>query len=419
MINNNILLIMLYHIICLIRKFYHFPASGLINYISVRSGMALILSLFIALLYGNKIIIWICNKNIEETVRDLGLLGQKEKEGTPSMGGIIIISATLIPTLIFAKLNNIYIIMLIITLLWMGLIGFIDDYIKIFKKDKKGLKANFKIIGQIILGFFIGSIMYFDTNITIREKIKNYYPINIYRNKTVNNFFSIEKHTNKTTMPFIKNNEFDYSWIIQLINKKWTSYLYIIFIPIVILIIISISNGANITDGIDGLTAGTSSIIVSTLGLLSWLSGNFNCANYLNIMYIPNVGEMVIFSAAFVGSLIGFLWYNVYPAQVFMGDTGSLAIGGVIAVLAIFTRKELSLPILCGIFFIENLSVVLQVLYFKYTKWKYNIGKRIFLIAPLHHHFQMKGYHENKIFSRFLIIQILLAVIVLISLKIR
>lgn len=410
---------MIYHIIYLIRQFYDFPGSGLINYLSVRSGMALILSLFIALLYGNKIIIWICNKNIEETVRDLGLVGQKEKEGTPSMGGIIIISATLIPTLMFAKLNNIYIIMLIITLLWMGFIGFIDDYIKIFKKNKKGLKPNFKILGQIILGTFIGGIMYFDMDITIREKIKNYSQINIYKNKTVNTLFSIEKHTNKTTMPFIKNNEFDYSWIIQLVNKKWTSYLYIIFIPIVIFIIISISNGANITDGIDGLTAGTSSIIVSTLGLLSWLSGNFNSANYLNIMYIPNVGEMVIFSAAFVGSLIGFLWYNVYPAQVFMGDTGSLAIGGVIAVLAIFTRKELSLPILCGVFFIEILSVILQVSYFKYTKWKYNIGKRIFLIAPLHHHFQMKGYHENKIFSRFLIIQILLAVIVMISLKIR
>lgn len=410
---------MIYYIITLIKKCYDFPGSGLINYLSVRLGMALILSLFITLLYGKKIIIWICNKNIEETVRDLGLIGQKEKEGTPSMGGIIIIAATLIPTLLFAKLNNLYVIMLIITLLWMGLIGFIDDYIKIFKKNKQGLKPNFKIIGQIILGIFIGGIMYFNMNITIREKIKTSSPINIDQIKTVNTLFSIEKHTNKTTMPFIKNNEFDYSWIIQVINKKWISYLYIIFIPIVILIIIAISNGANITDGIDGLTAGTSSIIVSTLGLLSWLSGNFHSANYLNIMYIPHVGEMVIFSAAFVGSLIGFLWYNVYPAQIFMGDTGSLAIGGVIAVLAICTRKELSLPILCGIFFIENLSVILQVLYFKYTKWKYKIGKRIFLIAPLHHHFQMKGYHENKIFSRFLIIQILLAVIVMISLKIR
>lgn len=410
---------MIYYLLSFIRQFYDFPGSGLINYLSVRLGMALIVSLFITLLYGQKIIIWICNKNIEETVRDLGLIGQKEKEGTPSMGGIIIIAATLIPTLLFAKLNNIYVMMLIITLLWMGLIGFIDDYIKIFKKNKQGLKPNFKIIGQIILGFFIGGIMYFNMDITIREKIKNYAQINVDQIKTVNKLFSIEKHTNKTTMPFIKNNEFDYAWIIQVINKKWTSYLYMIFIPIIILIIISISNGANITDGIDGLTAGTASIIVSTLGLLSWLSGNFNSANYLNIMYIPNVGEMVIFSAAFVGSLIGFLWYNVYPAQIFLGDTGSLAIGGVIAVLAICTRKELSLPILCGIYFIENFSVILQVLYFKYTKWKYNIGKRIFLIAPLHHHFQMQGYHENKIFSRFLIIQILLAVIVMISLKIR
>lgn len=410
---------MIYYLFEYLRKIYSFPGVGLLQYISVRAGIALIMSLCIALIYGKKIIRWIQKKQLGEQVRDLGLTGQKEKEGTPTMGGIIIITATLIPTLLLAAHGNVYVIMLIVTMLWMGSIGFADDYIKVFKKDKDGLKSKLKILGQVSLGVLIGSVMYFEGSITIKEKIKTPTQFEIIHAKNVDHFFSTEKHTTKTTLPFVKNNEFDYAWLLQWANKDWTPYAWIVFIPIIILTITAVSNGANLTDGIDGLAAGTSSIIVSTLALFAWLSGNMIFANYLNIMYIPNVGEMVIFSAAFVGALIGFLWYNIYPAQIFMGDTGSLTIGGVIAVLAIATKKELSLPVLCGIFSIENLSVMLQVLYFKYTKWRYGTGQRIFLMAPLHHHFQKKGYHESKIVSRFLIIQILLAAVVIISLKIR
>lgn len=410
---------MIYCLFEYLRKHYDLPGIGLFQYISVRAGMTLILSLCIALICGKRIICWIQKKQLGEQVRDLGLTGQKEKEGTPPMGGIIIIMATLIPTLLLAKLSNIYVIMLIGTMLWMGFIGFADDYIKVFKKDKGGLKARLKILGQASLGVLIGSIMYFDGTITIKEKIKTPTQLEIARAKNIDHFFSTERHTTKTTLPFVKNNEFDYAWLLQWLNKDWISYVWVIFIPMVILIIAAVSNGANLTDGIDGLAAGISSIIVITLALFAWVSGNLIFANYLNIMYIPNVGETVIFSTAFAGALIGFLWYNTYPAQIFMGDTGSLTIGGVIAVLAIATRKELSLPILCGVFLIENLSVILQILYFKYTKRLYGTGQRIFLMAPLHHHFQKKGYHESKIVSRFLIIQILLSAVVIISLKIR
>ncbi|XOD68755.1 MAG: phospho-N-acetylmuramoyl-pentapeptide-transferase [Flavobacteriales bacterium AspAUS03] len=410
---------MIYYLFEYLKRSYDFPGIGLLHYISVRAGMALILSLCIALFYGKRAIDWIQRKQLGEKVRDLGLIGQKEKEGTPTMGGIIIVAATLIPTLLLARLGNIYVIMLVVTMLWMGFIGFADDYIKVFKKNKEGLKATLKILGQVGLGIFIGSVIYFNEEITIKEKIKNPTRFEIVHFKDLHRFFSIEKHTVKTTLPFVKDNEFDYAWLMSWADKDWAQYVWIVFIPTVVLIIIAVSNGANLTDGIDGLAAGTSSVIVATLALFAWVSGNVIFSNYLNIMYIPNVGEMVIFSAAFVGSLIGFLWYNTYPAQVFMGDTGSLTVGGVIAVLAITTRKELSLPVLCGIFLIENLSVIIQVLYFKYTKRKYGVGRRIFLMAPLHHHFQKQGYHESKIVSRFLIIQIMLAIVVIISLKIR
>ena len=394
---------MIYYLFEYLKNYYYFPGIGLMQYISFRAGIALILSLWIALIYGKKMIRWIKAKQIEETIRELNLKGQGEKAGTPSMGGLIIIAASLIPSLLFTQVFNIYILMLIGTLLFMGLIGFIDDYIKIFKKNKKGLHMRVKLFSQCLLGAIIGATLYFNQNIAIKEKeevIK-------------------ESFTTKTTLPFIKNNEFDYAWILEVFNKGWGDYVWIIFIPIVILIICALSNGTNLTDGIDGLSVGTSSIVVATLSLFAWLSGNIILSNYLNIMYIPQVGEMVVFSAAFIGALIGFFWYNAYPAQIFMGDTGSLPIGGVIAVLALCTRKELMLPFLCGIFLIENLSVLLQVAYFKYTKKKYGKGKRIFLMAPIHHHFQLKGYHESKITSRFLIIQFMLAVMSIISLKIR
>ncbi|XCI75803.1 MAG: phospho-N-acetylmuramoyl-pentapeptide-transferase [Flavobacteriales bacterium] len=410
---------MIYYIFEYLKKKYNLPGIGLLHYISLRAGIALILSLCVALFYGKMVIDWIQKKQLGEKVRDLGLVGQKEKEGTPTMGGIIIVAATLIPTLLLARLGNIYVIMLVVTMLWMGFVGFTDDYIKVFKKNKEGLKARLKILGQVGLGIFIGSVMYFNEKITIKEKIKTSTRFEIAHGKAPHRFFYTEKHTIKTTLPFVKDNEFDYAWLLSWADEDWDQYVWIVFIPIVVLIITSVSNGANLTDGIDGLAAGTSSVIVATLALLAWISGNVIFASYLNIMYIPNVGEMVIFSAALVGALIGFLWYNTYPAQVFMGDTGSLTVGGVIAVLAITTRKELSLPVLCGIFLIENLSVIIQVLYFKYTKLKHGVGRRIFLMAPLHHHFQKLGYHESMIVSRFLIIQIMLAVVVIISLKIR
>lgn len=409
---------MVYYLFEYLKKTCNFPGINLMQYISFRAGAVLILSLTISLFYGKKMIYWLHKKQMGECVRDLGLMGQKEKEGTPTMGGLIIIAATLIPTMLFARLKNVYIIMLIVTLLWMGFIGFVDDYIKVSGRNKNGLRACFKLIGQTVLGVFIGLVMYFHPQITIKEKLYHKeYDLNVPKNSSQQ--FSQEKHTTKTTVPFFKNNEFDYAELLRWINPDWGRYAWILFIPTVILIIAAVSNGANLTDGIDGLAAGSSSIVVGTLALLAWVSGNFIFSSYLNIMYIPQVGEMVVFSAAFVGALIGFMWYNTYPAQVFMGDTGSLTIGGVIAVLAVATRKELMLPLLCGVFLAENLSVIAQVVYFKYTKRKTGKGKRIFLMSPLHHHFQKQGYHESKIVSRFLIIQFFLAVIVVISLKMR
>lgn len=408
---------MLYYLFEYLDKHYQFSGAGLFQYISFRSALAFVFSLLISSVYGKRIINYLQRKQVGESVRDLGLEGQKEKTGTPTMGGIIIILATLIPVLLFAKVNNVYIIMLIITTLWMGAIGFLDDYIKIFKKDKEGLKGRFKVIGQVGLGVIIGSMLYFNPNVTIKEKLPKDV-MQIAENGTPKLFGDAHKST-KTTIPFFKNNELDYSSAITWIDEDYKKYAWLIFIPFVIFIITAVSNGANLTDGIDGLAAGSSVIIVITLGIFAWISGNIIFANYLDVMYIPQSGEMVIFISAFAGALIGFLWYNTFPAQVFMGDTGSLTIGGIIAVIAIATRKELLIPILAGIFLAENLSVILQVGYFKYTKKKIGIGKRIFKMSPLHHHYQKSGYHESKIVTRFWIVGILLAVITIVTLKLR
>jgi phospho-N-acetylmuramoyl-pentapeptide-transferase len=409
---------MLYYLFEYLEQQYQFPGASLFGYISFRSAIALITALLISTIFGKKVIEFLRVKQIGESIRDLGLKGQKEKAGTPTMGGLIIIFATLIPVLLFAKLENIYIILLIATMLWMGLIGFVDDYIKKFKSDKDGLKGYLKIVGQVILGIVVGSVLYFHPEVTIKDKVSN-------SNKIVNVVnedgadFRIEKKSTRTTIPFFKNNEFDYSDLITWISSDLKEYAWLIFIPFIIFIITAVSNGANLTDGIDGLAAGTSAIIVLTLGIFTWVSGNVIFSEYLNIMYIPRVEEMTIFIAAFVGSLIGFLWYNTYPAQVFMGDTGSLAIGGVIAVIAIAVRKEWLIPILCGVFLVENLSVIMQVSYFKFTRKKYGAGKRIFKMSPLHHHYQVSGLHESKIVTRFWIVGILLAIISIVTLKIR
>ena len=395
---------MLYYLFEYLQAHFDLPGARLFNYLSFRASLAIIFSLLTSLMFGKKIINYLRIKQIGESVRDLGLEGQKAKTGTPTMGGIIIIIATLLPVLLFTRLENIYIILLLVTTLWMGIIGFIDDYIKIFKSSKEGLKGKFKVIGQIGLGIIVGAVIFFHEDVQIREF------------EGEDSF--IEKSM-KTTIPFVKDNELDYSAALTWINADWVDYSWLIFIPIVIFIITAVSNGANLTDGIDGLAAGNSAIIVLTLGVFSWVSGNIIFSDYLNVMNIPYAGEMTVFIAAFTGALIGFLWYNTYPAQIFMGDTGSLTIGGIIAVIAIATRKELLIPILCGVFFIENLSVVMQVAWFKYTRRKLGEGKRIFLMSPLHHHFQKKGYHESKIVVRFWIIGILLAVITIVTLKIR
>lgn len=404
---------MLYHLLKYLDSLYDFPGSGLYQYLSFRAAIAAILSLLISLIFGKYIIKFLQKKQIGESVRDLGLEGQVQKAGTPTMGGLLIIFSTLIPVLLFTDLGNIYIILLIVTTLWMGSIGFVDDYIKVFKKNKKGLKGKFKVFGQVGLGVIIGLTMYYHSDITIRNDIKLDPKSNLILE------ISEEEKTTTTTIPFLKNNELDYSKIITWVSEDLAPYSWIIFIPIIIFIVTAVSNGANLTDGVDGLAAGTSAIIVLTLGLFAWVSGNVIFSDYLNVMNIPRSGEMTIFIAAFSGALVGFLWYNTFPAQVFMGDTGSLTIGGIIAVLAIATRKELLLPILCGVFFIENLSVIMQVGWFKYTKHKEGEGRRIFLMAPLHHHYQKKGFHESKIVVRFWIIGILLAVISIITLKIR
>lgn len=406
---------MLYYLFELLEKLYQFPGASVFQYISFRAAAAVIISMGFSMVFGARIIAYLKRQQIGESIRDLGLEGQKEKEGTPSMGGIIIILSTLIPVLLLARLNNIYIILLLLTMVWMGFIGWVDDYIKIFKKNKEGLQGRFKIIGQVLLGICVGAILYFNPYVTVRTDVT---PLN-----EIENTISVPQGKNikatLTTIPMLKNNEFDYHFLIAWTGEASRNYVWLVFIPIVIFIITAVSNGANLTDGIDGLAAGTSAIIVFALGVFAWVSGNVNFAAYLNIMYIPNVGEISIFIAAFLGALIGFLWYNTYPAQVFMGDTGSLAIGAVISVIAIIVRKELLIPLLCGVFFIETLSVILQVSYFKYTRSKTGVGQRIFKMSPLHHHYQKLGFHESKIVARFWIVGIVLAVLTIVTLKLR
>lgn len=402
---------MLYYLLKYLDGMFDFPGSALYQFITFRSGMAFILSLMVSTIFGKKIISYLRKQQIGETVRELGLEGQNEKAGTPTMGGVIIIMATLIPVLLLARLENIYVLVLILTTIWMGAIGFLDDYIKVFKKDKEGLKGKFKVVGQIGLGIIVGSIFYFHPNVTVRDTPS------ILLETGVTSKFDIK--STATTIPFFKDNEFNYGQLIAWMGDGYENYVWLIFIPMVIFIVTAVSNGANLTDGIDGLAAGTSAIAVVALGIFAFVSGNFIFANYLNIMYIPNSGEMTVFIAAFVGALVGFLWYNAFPAQVFMGDTGSLTIGGIIAVLAIAVRKEMLIPVLCGIFLAENLSVVMQVTYFKYTKRKYGEGRRILLMSPLHHHYQKKGYHESKIVTRFWIVGIFLAIFCVVSLKLR
>ncbi len=415
---------MLYYLFDYLDKAYDLPGAGVFQYISFRAAMAVLFSLIISLLFGKSLINKLRQLQIGEEIRNLGLQGEESKKGTPTMGGIIILGSILIPTLLFAKLDNIYIILMLVATVWLGTIGFIDDYIKVFKKNKEGLAGKFKVVGQVGLGLIVGITMYMSDDIVIREKLdQNTIEQNIQDNncrRTSNDIFKEESVKSfKTTIPFVKKNEFDYSWLLSWMGDGYEKYTWIVFIPIVILIITAVSNGANLTDGLDGLATSTSAVIAATLGILAWVSGNFIFADYLNIMYIPNSGELAIFISAFVGAAIGFLWYNSYPAQVFMGDTGSLAIGGIIAVFAIVIRKELLIPIVAGVFLVENLSVIIQVSYFKYTKKKYGEGRRVFLMSPLHHHFQKKGYHEAKIVMRFFIVGIMLAVLTIVTLKLR
>jgi phospho-N-acetylmuramoyl-pentapeptide-transferase len=404
---------MLYYLFEYLDRQFDFIGAGVFRFISFRAGMAMIFSLLIALFFGKYVIKYLRVKQIGESVRDLGLQGQMEKKGTPTMGGIIIIACILIPTFLFSKLDNIYIILLMIATIWMGMIGFLDDYIKVFKKNKEGLEGKFKIFGQVGLGLIVGMVLYFNKNVVVRKYLT---PASGSITDLKEGVHYIDERSTKTTIPFLKNNEFDYSDLFSFIGDEYTWILYVL---IVIIIVAAVSNGANITDGIDGLAAGSSAIIGLTFGIFAYVSGNKIFADYLNIMYIPNSGELVIFSAAFVGACVGFLWFNSYPAQVFMGDTGSLCIGGIIAVLALMIRKELLIPIICGIFLVENLSVILQVAYFKYTKRKYGEGRRIFNMAPLHHHYQKIGFHESKIVTRFWIVGILLALLTLATLKLR
>ncbi len=401
-----------------------FPGAGVFHYISFRSAIAVITSLAISMVFGRSIIRVLQRKQIGETVRDLGLHGQMEKTGTPTMGGLIILASILIPTLLFGDLANVYIQIMLLTTVWLGFIGFLDDYIKVYRKNKQGLAGWFKVLGQVGLGLMVGIVLYLSHDVTIREKqrisvmeaVETDAPVLVENGR----YYKIEEtKSTLTTIPFLKNNEFDYSWLVWFMKDKAREYAWIIFVLIVIFIVTAVSNGANMTDGLDGLATGSAAIIGTTLGILAYVSGNTIIADYLNIMYIPHIGELVIFASAFIGATVGFLWYNSYPAQVFMGDTGSLSIGGIIAVFAIIIRKELLIPILCGIFLVESLSVMIQVSWFKYTKKKYGEGRRIFRMSPLHHHYQMKGYPEAKIVTRFWIVGILLAVVTIVTLKIR
>jgi phospho-N-acetylmuramoyl-pentapeptide-transferase len=409
---------MLYYLFQYLDKVMDVPGTGVFQYITFRSSLALMLSLLLSTIYGKRIINFLSRQQVGETVRELGLAGQNEKAGTPTMGGIIIIFATLVPVVLFAKLHNIYIVLLIVTTLWMGTIGFVDDYIKIFKKDKQGLKGIFKVFGQVGLGVIVGSVLYFSPAVTVRTDTGK---VDVFKQttETVVSPISLEEKSTSTTIPFFKNNEFDYAELLAWTGEGYEKWAWLVFIPIVIFIITAVSNGANLTDGIDGLAAGTSAVSVFALAIFTFVSGNIIFSNYLNIMYIPNSGEMTVFIASFLGALIGFLWYNSYPASVFMGDTGSLTIGGIIAVLAIAVRKEMLIPLLCGIFLVENFSVVLQVSYFKYTKKRFGEGRRIFLMSPLHHHYQKKGYHESKIVTRFWVVAIMLAILSIVTLKLR
>ena len=411
---------MLYYLFEYLEKQYQLTGASVFQFITFRAALAIILSLLFSTIFGKKIILYLQKKQVGESVRDLGLDGQMEKAGTPTMGGVIIIMATLIPVLLVAKLNNIYVIMLIVTTLWMGLVGFTDDYIKVFKKDKGGLSGKFKVLGQVGLGIFVGAIMYFHPGVTMKQDISQD-DIAVVQTVDGDNVKQIrpEEKSTKTTIPFVKNNEFDYSNLIAWMGEGYGKYAWLVFIPVVIFIVTAVSNGANLTDGIDGLAAGSSAIIVFALAIFAFVSGNIRFSDYLNVMFIPRLGELVVFIAAFAGALIGFLWYNTYPAQVFMGDTGSLTIGGIIAVIAVAVRKELLIPLLCGIFFAESLSVILQVSWFKYTRKKYGEGRRIFKMSPLHHHYQKSGYHESKIVTRFWIVGIFLAILSIVTLKLR
>jgi phospho-N-acetylmuramoyl-pentapeptide-transferase len=424
---------MFYYLFHYLDQHFNFPGAGVFQYISFRAALALLSSLIITMLFGKRIINYIRKKQIGETVRELGLEGQAEKSGTPTMGGLIILAAIIIPTLLFAKIHNVYIVLMLISTVWLGCIGFLDDYIKVFKKNKEGLKGKFKVVGQIGIGLLVGAVFYFHPDVVVKERVSSnsqaLYANGFEEATSGSKDLKIPKYAAtpvkniKTTIPFVKNNEFDYVSVLSFMGDNAIKYGWLIFIPIVILIVTAVSNGANITDGIDGLAAGTSAIIGTTLGILAYVSGNTIFADYLNIMYIPNTGELVVFMAAFVGACVGFLWYNAYPAQVFMGDTGSLAIGGIIAVFAIAIRKELLIPILCGVFLVENVSVILQVYYFKYQKKKHGLefakANRLFKMAPLHHHYQKSGFHESKIVMRFFIIGIMLAALTIVTLKLR
>lgn len=415
---------MLYYLFDYLREHYDIPGLRLFQYITFRTSLAIIISLVITTVFGHTIISYLRKMQVGETVRNLGLEGQMQKQGTPTMGGIMILLGILVPTLLLANLSNIYVILMIVTTIWMGAVGFLDDYIKVFKKNKEGLAGRFKIVGQVGLGLIIGYTMYYHPNIVARQKvdesnvIKSKAPM-VLRQKGETYYYTQDIKTSITNVPFYKNNEFDYAKVLSFIGPGYEKYAFLVFMVFVVVIVTAVSNGANITDGIDGLATGTSAIIGITLGILAYVSGNTVIADYLNIMYIPNSGELMIFAGAFVGACVGFLWYNSYPAQVFMGDTGSLAIGGIIAAFAIMIRKELLIPILCGVFLIEILSVMLQVSYFKYTKKRFGEGRRILLMSPLHHHYQKKGYHEAKIVVRFWVIGILLAIITIITLKVR
>jgi len=417
---------MLYLLFEYLHKHYDFPGLRLFQYLTFRSSLSIVLSLIITTVYGRRLIDYLHSKQVGEPVRNLGLEGQMQKQGTPTMGGIIILLGILIPTLLFANITNVYVILMIITTVWMGAVGFLDDYIKVFKKNKEGLAGRFKVVGQVGLAIIVGLTMYFHPSIVVRQTVDdttvaaNKVPM-VLRQKAEDKsyYYTQDVKSTKSNFPFYKKNEFDYAKVLKFLGPGYEKYAFIVFLAFVIIIVTAVSNGANLTDGIDGLATGTSAIIGVTLGILAYVSGNTVIADYLNIMYIPNSGELIIFAGAFVGACVGFLWYNSYPAQIFMGDTGSLTIGGIIAVFAIMIRKELLIPILCGVFLVEVLSVTLQVSYFKYTKKRFGEGRRIFLMSPLHHHYQKKGYHEAKIVTRFWIIGIMLAIITFVTLKLR